>query len=204
MDALGAYALSCTTYFGVRYFLSENGRQLSNPVIRALFLRCFLPVIAFVIMVLFNRGLGSLDLYRKIAGILCWTPVAAAAFPRVVLRGGSCHVPRARLANLVGWGTLAGWTEIVLFSLIGLFMEVPGIIPSAFSLALFFGISVTVFVSPSFGIGWGYKSNGEIDDALFISLSTVKTHLASIFNKTGTRNRMEAARVLGGSDPPKV
>jgi len=48
------------------------------------------------------------------------------------------------------------------------------------------------------------KTNQEIADGLFISLSTVKTHLSSIFNKTGTRNRMEVARVFGRTPPPKV
>lgn len=39
------------------------------------------------------------------------------------------------------------------------------------------------------------RTNEEIAAALFISLSTVKTHLSSIFLKTGTRNRTEAAAV---------
>jgi len=37
------------------------------------------------------------------------------------------------------------------------------------------------------------RTNEEIAAGLFISLSTVKTHLSSIFLKTGTRNRLEAA-----------
>jgi DNA-binding CsgD family transcriptional regulator len=37
------------------------------------------------------------------------------------------------------------------------------------------------------------KTNGEIAETLFISLSTVKTHIASIFGKTGARNRLEAS-----------
>jgi DNA-binding NarL/FixJ family response regulator len=36
-------------------------------------------------------------------------------------------------------------------------------------------------------------TNAEIADALFISLSTVKTHLASLMNKLGARNRVEIA-----------
>ncbi len=36
-------------------------------------------------------------------------------------------------------------------------------------------------------------SNAEIADELHISLSTVKTHLASLMNKLGTRNRVEIA-----------
>jgi DNA-binding CsgD family transcriptional regulator len=47
------------------------------------------------------------------------------------------------------------------------------------------------------------KTNREIADALFISLSTVKTHIASVFAKTGARNRVEAARIFGLGPPPK-
>ncbi|MCP4084790.1 MAG: response regulator transcription factor [Actinomycetia bacterium] len=37
------------------------------------------------------------------------------------------------------------------------------------------------------------RSNAEIADELFISLSTVKTHLASLMAKLGARNRVEIA-----------
>lgn len=37
------------------------------------------------------------------------------------------------------------------------------------------------------------RTNAEIADELFISLSTVKTHLASLMSKLGARNRVEIA-----------
>jgi DNA-binding NarL/FixJ family response regulator len=37
------------------------------------------------------------------------------------------------------------------------------------------------------------RTNAEIGDELFISLSTTKTHLASLMNKLGARNRVELA-----------
>jgi DNA-binding CsgD family transcriptional regulator len=47
------------------------------------------------------------------------------------------------------------------------------------------------------------KTNSEIAESLFISLSTVKTHLASVFGKTGARNRVEVARLFPRLYPPK-
>ena len=37
------------------------------------------------------------------------------------------------------------------------------------------------------------RTNAEVADELFISLSTTKTHLASLMNKLGARNRVELA-----------
>ena len=37
------------------------------------------------------------------------------------------------------------------------------------------------------------RTNAEIADTLHISLSTVKTHLASLMQKLGARNRVEIA-----------
>ena len=37
------------------------------------------------------------------------------------------------------------------------------------------------------------RTNSEIGDELFISLSTVKTHIANIQTKLGARNRVEIA-----------
>jgi len=37
------------------------------------------------------------------------------------------------------------------------------------------------------------RTNAEIADELYISLSTVKTHLASLMSKLGARNRVEIA-----------
>ncbi len=40
------------------------------------------------------------------------------------------------------------------------------------------------------------KTNGEIAEALFISLKTVETHVYNIFRKTGVSNRVQLARAL--------
>lgn len=48
------------------------------------------------------------------------------------------------------------------------------------------------------------RTNREIAEGLFISLSTVKSHIANVFAKTGARNRVEVARLFGRGAPPKV
>lgn len=40
------------------------------------------------------------------------------------------------------------------------------------------------------------KSNSEISEALFITESTVKTHIYNLYRKTGVKNRMEILRVV--------
>jgi len=37
------------------------------------------------------------------------------------------------------------------------------------------------------------RTNGEIADEFYITLSTVKTHIASLMGKLGARNRVEIA-----------
>lgn len=43
------------------------------------------------------------------------------------------------------------------------------------------------------------RTNAELADELFLSLSTVKTHLASIQRRVGARNRVEIAAALWAS-----
>ena len=40
------------------------------------------------------------------------------------------------------------------------------------------------------------KSNAEISETLFITESTVKTHIYNLYRKTGVKNRMEILRVV--------
>lgn len=44
------------------------------------------------------------------------------------------------------------------------------------------------------------RTNSEIADELHISLSTVKTHITSVMNKLGARNRVEVAMWAYESD----
>lgn len=44
------------------------------------------------------------------------------------------------------------------------------------------------------------RTNSEIADELDISLSTVKTHITSVMNKLGARNRVEVAMWAYESD----
>ena len=229
MDALGAYALSCATYFAIRYFTLRRRGPGAFPPRGILFALCFLPVALYSAMVVFDFGLDSIDLLRKVDVLLCWSGAAAAALPSAA-RGRGFAENRVEVA--AARGTLAAWCLIALVSLAGRFADVPGIVPAALYALLFLGAAVVAFAQPHRGPGPEIavaappeslcsslkisgrerevvglllegKTNQEIADALFISLSTVKTHLASVFEKTGARNRVEVSRLFGPGDPPK-
>ena len=46
-------------------------------------------------------------------------------------------------------------------------------------------------------------TNSEIAAELFMSTSSVKSHLGSVFRKFGVSNRTEAATYFLGLDPPR-
>jgi len=43
-------------------------------------------------------------------------------------------------------------------------------------------------------------TNQEIADRLFVSITTVKSHLSHLYEKTGTRNRVELLRIIRSDD----
>ena len=47
------------------------------------------------------------------------------------------------------------------------------------------------------------RSNAEIAEALFISESTVKTHIYNIFKKMKIKNRMSVMRIVRDEEEPK-
>ena len=47
------------------------------------------------------------------------------------------------------------------------------------------------------------RSNAEIAEALFISESTVKTHIYNIFKKMRIKNRMSVMRIVRDEEEPK-
>lgn len=239
MDALGAYSLSCATYFGIRYFSFGSGwspgkgprpRRIAFPPRRqALFALSFLPVLLYSAMVLLDRGLGSIDLWRRLDVLGSWSLVTLAALP-VAAQGGKRAARPIML--LAARASLAAGGLIGLDFLAGLFVPVPGMILAVLETLLFLGSAAAALGSlarpsvpreagtipaglplpfPGISSREGEvvslllegKTNQEIADTLFISLSTVKTHLARIFEKTGARNRVEVARLLGRIGPPK-
>jgi Response regulator containing a CheY-like receiver domain and an HTH DNA-binding domain len=224
MDALGAYALSCATYFAIRYFSAERGATPGPAARGLLFALCFLPVLAYSAMILLGLDRSRIDLYRKLDVFLSWTAAAVFALPAIL------H-PRShsKVGSATARGTLAAWGLVAASSLCGSLFDLPGILPATLYALLFAGAllaallaprraleSAARFAAPDFGASnlsareaevvslmIRGKTNQEIADELFISLSTVKSHVASVFSKTGARNRVEVARLFGESGPLK-
>ena len=48
------------------------------------------------------------------------------------------------------------------------------------------------------------RSNREIAEMLFLSESTVKTHVYNIFRKMGIRNRVEAICIVNGDNIEEI
>ena len=48
------------------------------------------------------------------------------------------------------------------------------------------------------------RSNREIAELLFLSESTVKTHVYNIFRKMGIRNRVEAICIVNGDNIEEI
>jgi len=204
-------------FFGLRFIGIACGR-LPVPFIRT-FVLAFIPVPVFSLLVLAGGGLSlqHLQLVVRISDVyacagLCFGVYAAEKrlprelrdvppfrllFLHCLIQSGAALFSLLPFAP--GFVTALCRTGILFLFLLYEFISLPfsplqkgesdgdGIN----SVAAEYGLSPRereVFVLLCRG-----RTNEEIAAALFISLSTVKTHLSSIFLKTGTRNRLEAA-----------
>lgn len=219
--AVGVYCLSCMLFSGV-CFLDTVCGCFDDSFFRKFFMS-FVPVLVFSILVLAGGGLSlqHLQLVVRISdgyvyAVFCLSTYAAGKKKaaaqdvcrplRMVFLYGLFQTASALFSLLpFSPGFVTAMCRIIALFLF-LFYEV--FRPSVFSVqnpdtaggtadggirsvAGQYGLSPREF--EVFALLCSGKTNEEIAAALFISLSTVKTHLSAVFMKTGTHNRLEAA-----------
>jgi DNA-binding CsgD family transcriptional regulator len=215
--AVGVYCLCCMLFFGLR-FAGIVCERLPVPFIRT-FVLSFIPVPVFSLLVFAGGGL-SLQHLRLVARIsdvyacsgLCFGVYAAGKrlpqeltdvtpfrmlFLYCLIQTGAALFSLLPFAP--GFVTALCRTGVLLLFILYEFISQPffpvrkGVTggDGINSVAAQYGLSPRE--REVFALLCRGRTNEEIAAALFISLSTVKTHLSSIFMKTGTRNRLEAA-----------
>ncbi len=198
---LEMYFLCCAAFFFSYLISAFNTRQL---VFRKVFIISFSPLILFLLFLIFHFKLHELRATSYLIDTLVW---ASASF----------------FLYKVGNKTYTWFGFLLAFLISGVFFFVP-VVKAVFViifrttvLAIFCVLYFKVLHSPScsgldeaitlYGISnresdvltllFEGKTNEEIAKTLCISLSTVKSHISSIFQKTGARNRSEVAYLCG-------
>jgi DNA-binding CsgD family transcriptional regulator len=219
--AVGVYCLCCMLFSGLRFSGIASGRQ-QVPFIRT-FVLSFIPVPVFSVFVLVNGGLSlqHLQLVVRISdvyacAVLCIGVYTALkkmpeelkpVFPlRMLFLYGLIQTGAALFSLLPfapGFVTaMCRITVLFLLFFYELFSQPLSSVQNAETSGMreegdSSPVAAQYRLSPRetevFDLVCRGRTNEEIAASLFISLSTVKTHLSSIFLKTGTRNRLEAA-----------
>jgi DNA-binding CsgD family transcriptional regulator len=199
--ALEAYFLCCAAFFAFR--LAGFPRAEGNTGAPA-FCLAFAPIPVFAALVVTGRSVQTLQTFCQILDIVCWFSLFTLAFrarakkaaiiPALfALTGALLAVPAIpsivpELARLVA---LAAFIAIEAQERASVTIAVPGEPHDVGETATRFALSPRE--TEVLALIVAGKTNDEIAKALFVSLSTIKTHIASIFAKTGARNRLEAA-----------
>ncbi len=221
-DSLRLYSLSCFLHFALGLFV---GRGSPKPWRRGLgFAVSFSPVFAFAVLVLLKTNLETAENALWVFEGVLSSAARAAAWYR--LRRGA----RGGILGACAFAALGSWGMTSLaFGLRAAGLD-PGFLPAALRFLLITGILLLAAFGAvrrpaaggpipeeafsDFGISEREreviglvaegKTNREIAEALFISLATVKTHLANVFEKTGCRNRTEVVLAFRRSPPPEA
>ena len=207
IQAIKIYFICSTAYFYNRAILLQSGEK---EFFLKEFSIAFLPVLIFSAMVILNTALQKLQLFTGFVDILIWI------FLMFIIYRNQLKVDdekRNRQSGLI-WFWLSGIQVClgVLFTT----EIIPGFISAVIRLAVF-GVCCfdTIYKfskqlpTSKYDVVERYKlsqretevlsliacgkTNDEIADSLYISVSTVKTHISAIFRKTGTRNRLQAS-----------
>lgn len=202
--AIGIFFLSCTAFFALRIRTSLSGIFGNYKVTFSL---SFLPVPIFSFLVLQDMPIQLLHNFSVITDIIISILGITILYPYV--RSNTKKTDTVRI-----WFS---WTSLMVCTgILYLLTILPGTLSICIRLLAFIiGSFLTgiLFLSrrpdeldeaaTRYGLSRREKevlelliqgkTNLEIADLLFISLSTVKTHIRAIFDKTGVKNRLEAA-----------
>ena len=200
--SLEVYFLSCAVFFSLRLASFTDGKKHAFMMF---FILAFAAIPAFSALVIFNAPIQILQTFLKGLDLAGWLTIAVLSFrksPRdrfllavlFVATGLFLAVPVIPSIVLLA----ARFTILTVFSARGLRMASSPVTDSPLQEVTGFREAAERFgLSPRetevLALLISGRTNKEISQALFVSLSTVKTHIASIFAKTGARNRLEAA-----------
>ena len=219
--AIGVYCLCCILFFGLRFLYAVSDNFPFSFIIT--FLLSFIPVVVFSVLILIDGGipLQRLHIVVRIFDICISTEFCFAVY--ITVKKTSLKKVSYRFLRIWLFYGVFQFTVILfslLPFLSGFIVALCRISSLFFCLFLSF-FKFYIFpakknrnideivgkeiasISEQYGLSpretevltllCSGKTNDEIAAALFISVSTVKTHISSIFMKTGTRNRLETA-----------
>lgn len=209
--AIGVWSLSLALYLAAR-MLSVFQSSAFNRV--TAFSLSFLPVPVFAILVLSGKSIQTLGSLASFQDLATWGVVTALAVRTGT--GGQIHRKYRQSLKLTRClaafffvtaavcfipGVPAIVVIVARFVALALF-SYAALVPSASADTPSIDEAVRVYrLTPRekeiLALLVTGKTNGEIARALFISLSTVKTHVASIFDKMSAGNRFEVLARCG-------
>lgn len=164
-QTIRAYASSCMVFFAALALAGARGRRREGFRQGVLFAVCFAPLAAYSVLTLARADLLVLDVFLRADTLASFGFVFVAAALSV-------------------FGRRDG---LPLYA----FYFRPETFPRSTPAEIAAVYSLTPRESEVLVLLLQGKSNRQIAESLFVSLPTVKTHLARIFEKTGAGNRLE-------------
>jgi len=205
--AIGIFSLCCAAFFALRLSRPASGVLRSYYMT---FCLSFIPVPVFSFLVLINKPIQILQTFSMVIDVIICFLGVIILYPCIRRTASENKEPDVGRIWFF-WAVLLVCTGILY-----LLSILPGTLSISIRLLTFITgsfITGTWFLSHKkddlreassryrlspreeevLELLVEGKTNIEIADLLFISLSTVKTHIRTIFDKTGAKNRLEAA-----------
>ncbi|MBI9108693.1 MAG: hypothetical protein JEZ04_18250 [Spirochaetales bacterium] len=205
--AVGVFFLCCASFFALRITTPISGIIGSYYMT---FCLSFIPVPIFSFLVLFNNPIQILQTFSMITDVIIWILGVIILYTR--LRRNTSDNKNTEAGRIwFCWASLMVCTGTlyllsILSGTLSISIRLLTFIVGSFFTGIWFlsrkkedlhEAAARYNLSPRekevLELLVEGKTNIEIADLLFISLSTVKTHIRTIFEKTGAKNRLEAA-----------